>query len=129
MTDVGRAIMLDLFTGDPYVDPGGNMFVIEGNSMLKQTADTLLHTQMGEDILAPTYGFDIQGIMRGDYGPIKEYAVKAAVLEAFDPEKEPTFASVSHITVTQTGDYAVSVSMTLVAADSTVVNTLSTVII
>ncbi len=121
--------MLDLFTGDPYVDQGGNMFIIEGEEMLKQTADTLLHTQMGEDVLSPTYGFDMQGIMRGDYGPTKEYAIKTAVLEAFDPEKEPTFASVSNIEVTQTDDYETTIKMTLVAADSTLVNTLSTVII
>jgi len=92
--EIGETIVIDLETGDPYFDENGSLLLYEGENLLKQSADIMLHTQKGSDILALTYGLDMIGIIQGDYGAYPYDAIRVAIVEAFDELAEPLFRSV-----------------------------------
>ena len=81
-------ILMDLSTGDPYLDENGNTVEVTKKQAFNQIIDGLLNCQVGSELLNPFYGFDLNSAVRESSIPNSELFIESLVTNALDPEKE-----------------------------------------
>ena len=90
-------LMIDLRTGEPVIDPLGNLRVINIDRLLYQYLDVLFHTPIFEEQLLPTWGLDIKTIFEASANPNWEPMIRYLFVDALSPRKEPLVDSVESV--------------------------------
>lgn len=90
-------LLIDLQTGEPTLDLEGDLEEIDIDRAFNQYLDCLLHTPIFEEVLAPTWGIDVQGIIEASGTPQWETVIKFLIADALDSQKEPLISSVEKI--------------------------------
>jgi phage baseplate assembly protein W len=90
-------ILMDLETGDPYLDENGNTVKVTKDFAFGQIIDGLLHCQPGSELLNPYYGFDLNSAIRESSIPDAELFIESLVTDALDPKKEKLIAKINMV--------------------------------
>lgn len=92
-------ILMDLETGDPYLDENGNTVEVDDEFAFNQIIDGLFHCDVGSEILNPFYGFDLQSAIRESSVPNAELFIESLVADALNEKQEKLIAKVDMIQV------------------------------
>ena len=91
------AILLDLNTGDPYLDEKCNTVSINNKRAFEQVIDGLFNCDIGSEPMNPFYGFDLQSAMRETPVEGGELFIESLVAEALNERYEKLISSVDYI--------------------------------
>ena len=109
--------MIDLRTGEPVIDPMGNLQEINIDRAFNQYLDVLFHTPIFEEQLLPTWGLDIKTIFEVSGNPNWEALIKYIFVDALSSRKEPLIDSVQSVEITRDSEGS-SVSASVVATST-----------
>jgi len=90
-------ILMDLDTGDPYLDENGNTVEVDNAYAFSQIIDGLLNCQPGSELLNPFYGFDLISAIRESSIPDSELFIESLITDALDPQKEKLISKIDMI--------------------------------
>lgn len=107
------AILLDLNTGDPYLDEKCNTVEVDDDRAFEQIIDGLFHCDPGSEIMNPYYGFDLQAALRNSQGPAGLMYVESLVTEALSSENERLIYSVDYLEATRDEDNPKTIKVVL----------------
>jgi phage baseplate assembly protein W len=94
--DMG-AILIDLNTGDPYLDENCNTVEVVNNKSFEQVLDGLFHCDPGSEPMNPRYGFDLKSALRDSYLEDADLFIESLVAEALDDTQEKLISKVELI--------------------------------
>lgn len=95
------AILINLDTGDPYLDDFNNTVQVNDEDAFRQIIDGLFHCQVGTEPMHPLYGFDLQSALRDSNVYEKEMFIESLVVDALSTEKEKLISSVDSVIAKQ----------------------------
>jgi len=95
------AILINLQTGDPYLDENFNTVQVNDEDAFRQVIDGLFHCQVGTEPMHPLYGFDLQSALRDSNVYEKEMFIESLVVDALSTEKEKLISSVDMVKAKQ----------------------------
>lgn len=107
-----QTILLNDYTGDPYINEEGELVLINDTAFYRQTIDVFLMTTQGEDILARRYGLDLNGLADGKYGDDWQTSTTVMMMESINKNDEPAISDVKWVDV-QKGSEAYSIDITV----------------
>lgn len=96
------SLLLDLRTGDPILR-NGDYVRVEDNYAFTQIIDCLLFCQVGTEVLAPEYGFDLESAIRFNSEGAPTQVIESLLAEALDPLKEKMIESIDSLNVVRDG--------------------------
>lgn len=108
------AILIDLNTGDPYLDEKGNTVEVDDNKAFEQVLDGLFHCDPGSEPMNPRYGFDLKSALQDSYLEDAELFIESLVADALDDNNERLISKVELIEAERDGDDPSKMNVTIV---------------
>lgn len=121
------AILMDLNTGDPYLDENGNSVDVDNNKAFEQIIDGLFHCDVGSEIFHPEYGFDLRSALRDSYLEDAELFIESLVADALNENNEKLISKVDYIEAQRDEDDPSAMAVTIVVT-SVLQDTINTII-
>lgn len=95
---------MDMRTGEPVVDPNGNIPSVNIARAFNQYLDVMLHTPLFSEVSLPTWGIPYKQIFQLSFNVNWENMVKYYITQALNRRYEPLIRDIVSVEVERDGD-------------------------
>ena len=114
------AILMDLETGEPYLDEKNNVVYVDNRRGFEQIIDGLFHCDVGSEVMNPGYGFDLKSALT-ETGSLEETElfIETLVIQALNPQYEKLINKIDYVKAErdENGDMDVVIAVTSILDD------------
>jgi len=117
------SILIDLDSGDPYLDEKNNVVYVSDSRGFRQIIDGIFHCEPSSEIMNPLYGFDLRTAIRESGTLNSEMFIESLVVQALDPSLEKLISKVTYVKAQKDGNtMVVNVELISVLGEATAID-------
>lgn len=94
---------MDMRTGEPVIDPNGNIPEVNIARAFNQYIDVLLHTPIFTEVTLPTWGIPIKEILQLSFNTNWENMVRYYIIQALNGRYEPLIRDIVAVEIKRSG--------------------------